>query len=173
MEMTPGATIDEIRSLAKTNQRKALKQLRKAGATTYEAFGVEGTYHDQYLSLYAELTSRQAVLPSVAIALWSKWDRPTNGLLIDHAKGLKEDVLYLVAPRKKQQKSAAAEAEALLTLSTNEDCPLVIIGEADLMVRTRFLADVEALVPLDAEDVCQDLIDAAATRNLKGRWITV
>ena len=168
------AGIGHLVRLAETQPKKALRQLRKAGATEYESFGVEGPDHDRYLAMYAELTDRSLpARPTLLVTLWSRWEYATNGRVISLARETDKDVIYLVAPRHQYAKSAAAEAEAVLTLANQPECPLVVLGEADLMVRTSFLVDVEALVPADAEDVIQDLVDAAAARSLSPQWVTI
>jgi len=165
---SPENVLDIIRQLARENPGKALRQLRKAGIRRYEDFGFNAIAWESYAGLHAELTAVTPEEISCVILRWSMWDQPTVGDLIEAAREIKEELVYLCGdPGKRYAPSAADDAAALHLMASEGICPMVLLGDDDLLVRRQFLIRIEPVIDPRTEDVIQELIDAATQVGLK------
>ncbi len=162
----------EAREASAYSARKALQMLKKQGKTLYDAVGIGGELHREYMQLVEDIRAMQTAessppLPTVAVVPWNTWQNPMLQDLSESARHMGSDIMYCKAPGSRSCNNAFLELEAIRFFASDPRVAMVIIKEEDMMFRKSFLLEAAEALDPTLEEIGQDLADYARQTGRK------
>ena len=167
-----GALLREARETSAYSPKKALQMLKKQGRTLYDAVGIGGELHREYVQLVEEVLAMETLesspaLPTVEVIPWRTWHNPKLQDLYAMARDMGSDIMYCRASGSRSCNNAFLEVEALRFFASNPSVVMVIIQEENMMFRKSFLLEAAETLDPALEEIGQELADYARQTGRK------
>ena len=170
--MTPEEQVDVVliagEEVTRERPQAALKLLDGLKGVTYPLVTFGGEHHERFRRIVMRALGWSGPAPNVRVCPWSRWKGPfTMADVVAFAQEVSEPVLYLYEPPGRLTRGPVVEIEGLEALAEDEQVVMVVIGEANALVRRDLLIGVAGAADLTSEEILQEIADATRKSGLR------